>query len=508
MPETNLKESSKEDQVDSTFKSAFLAFGLFGGVQLVSIASKIAISKCIAVFFGPNGVGLAAYWASVLNSIRTVSIFGVDQTSVREIAQHYESRSVSTEFEGTIMKAISFFNVSGIFGSLLALIFSLGYLKLRVDIDEIRALFIVVCFPLSVYFTIRQFGEVAILRGILCRREIALGSVYGLTFGAVISLVTLLWFNENAVLISLAVVPICLFFSLNAFRKTKFNKKEVRKNFRVKFNDTCVILRSGSPLAVSSLISVLVQLIIIFYLEEAAGIDIVGLYSAGLMITIGYFSVLLNALTTDYFPRLSSVIDYEERAFSVINNQALLTLFLIAPLLYLFVSLKSEIIVVLYSASFSPAADYLFFAVWGVAIMTFSNQLDLYLIAKRKMKQFIVITIIVRSVELIAHIILFKNLGLLGLGLAVLGTGLLHFTLMFGAANYYFNFRYNSQIAYYLVCYVSVFIGVKFSALHFDWIYKAVNVVDIMGLLVISCMSICLIGVKYYKSKVGLSHGS
>ena len=508
MSGTNLKDSSQEIQIDSTFKSALLAFGLFGGVQLVSIASKIVITKCIAVLFGPNGVGLAAYWTSVLNTIRTISIFGVDQTSVREIAQHYENRSVSTEFEDTTIKAISFFNVSGIFGSLIAFIFSLVYLKLRVDIDVIRAFFIVTCFPLSVYFTIRQFGEIAILRGLLCRREIALGSVSGLFIGAVISLVALLWFNENAVLISLVVVPICLFVSLNAFRKTKFNKKEVEKKFGEKYKDSCVILRSGSPLALSSLISVLVHLLIIMYLEEVAGIGVVGQYSAGLLITVGYFSVLLNALTTDYFPRLSSVIDYKGRVFSVINNQALLTLFLIAPLLYLFVSLKSEIILLLYSANFLAATDYLFFAVWGVAIMTFSNQLDLYLIAKRQMKQFIVITIIVRSFELILHVALFKNLGMLGLGLAVLGTGLLHFTLMFGAAYYYFNFRYNSQIAYYLLCYVSVFIGVKFIALHFGWFYKTVNVVDIMGLLVISSMSIFFIGVKYFKSKVGLNNGS
>jgi len=74
---------------------------------------------------------------------------------------------------------------------------------------------------------------------------------------------------------------------------------------------------------------------------------------------------VLNAMAMDYFPRLTAAVSDRESAGKLVNEQAEMALLLAGPVLMAMITLAPSVIHLLYSQSFSPAAEILRWQVLG-----------------------------------------------------------------------------------------------------------------------------------------------
>ncbi len=96
------------------------------------------------------------------------------------------------------------------------------------------------------------------------------------------------------------------------------------------------MLIMGFLLSVSGLMTTGTAYILRVFISNTGGVDQVGLYSAGFAIINTYVGMVFTAMGTDYYPRLSAVAGDNTKATQTINQQAEITLLILAPILVVF----------------------------------------------------------------------------------------------------------------------------------------------------------------------------
>ena len=195
-----------------------------------------------------------------------------------------------------------------------------------------------------------------------------------------------------------------------------------------------------------SFLAVVFDYIIIAFIRMTGGLDIIGIYTAGTAIIGSYFGIVINAMTTDYYPRISAINSDNAKVQEAVNQQSEVGLIMIFPLAILFLYLTKFVIKILYSSEFIPAVDYTDFAMMGTIIMICSNSMGMVLLAKQKPKLFLTSVISQRILSLLVFLLLFKYMGLMGLGIAYFIHGLVHFGVVSTIMGIQFKIKFNKKV--------------------------------------------------------------
>ena len=143
-----------------------------------------------------------------------------------------------------------------------------------------------------------------------------------------------------------------------------------------------------------------------------------------------YFGVIITALSTDYFPRISALWNNNTAIEEELNKQSVVSLILCCPLFVIFITLMPLFIRVLYTEEFLPAVDFIKFGVIGTIITIVSNQVDMILVAKYKVKIFFLIAILYRLFQVAINIVLYNSYHLEGTGISLAIMALVHLSVM------------------------------------------------------------------------------
>lgn len=170
----------------------------------------------------------------------------------------------------------------------------------------------------------------------------------------------------------------------------------------------------------------------------------VGLYSAGSAIMTTYFGVVINALSTDYFPRISAVNHNNKCIEDELNKQSIVSMLLCGPLFVLFIVLLPLFVKILYTEEFLPAVDFVKYGVIGTMITIVSNQVDMILVAKFRVKIFFTVSVIYRCLQIVINILLYRYWGLIGTGISLAIMGCLHLLIMVVIVYKLYNIKFNS----------------------------------------------------------------
>jgi O-antigen/teichoic acid export membrane protein len=83
------------------------------------------------------------------------------------------------------------------------------------------------------------------------------------------------------------------------------------------------------------------------YVGKIGGLEEVGFYTAGFTLLNSYVGIIFTVMSTDYFPRLSSIDDNVKGA-SVIQ-QSFISILIITPIVILFLTFITVIVKVIYT---------------------------------------------------------------------------------------------------------------------------------------------------------------
>jgi len=342
------------DETKSSYRQIIKTTTLFGGVQVVTILTNIFRGKIAAVLLGAAGMGVLTLLTSVVTLIVQIASIGLNLSAVRDISSANLAKNTPLlSHKVTVFKKIMCY--CAIFGAGLMIASSSWLSKLTFGNDQYTYSFM--WLSLAVALTMLNSSNITFLQGTQKLKDMAKSTVLGSLFGLIFSFPLFYFYGTKGIVPSLVIAAV---FTYGA--STYFSRKNRIEQIKIRFFDT---LRDGAEMAklgiammLSTLIASALNYIVNSYIGKFGSITEVGLYGAGISITNQYVSVIFTAMAVDYFPRLSAICHDREQVDKVVNQQAIIVVLLITPLLILMILTAPFLINILLSSQFLAITDF------------------------------------------------------------------------------------------------------------------------------------------------------
>ena len=455
---------SKKERSDS-YSHILKYTGLFGGVQALSIGVALVRNKLVALILGPGGMGLVSLFNSTVSLVSDTSSFGIGLSAVQRISKAYDDgdkesveRSVSVVRYWSMLLAL--------LGTAVCVVASpfLSWFTFSWDGHTLHF----ICLSPVVGLGILTLGETAIIKALRKLRRLALISFYNVIGALIVSVPIYYFWGVKGIVPSLVLMALVQFlltirvsFSLYPFR---FNCSKAL------FHDGLGMIKLGTAFVLAGIFTSGTDFLVRSYLNNVSGIDTVGLYNAGVMMTVTYVGMVFSAMDTDYFPRLSSIKNLGTTLNVMVNRQIEMMLLLVSPLLVAFIIFLPIIVPLLYSGKFMPVLDMSQVIVLAMYFRALEVPIEYITLARGDSVRYLFIQGVYSALFVGLVILGFKYFGLLGAGVGVTLTTIVYFffMLLFSKSNY--GFHLSSNVALYcglqmplgLLAYATTFISNPF----------------------------------------------
>lgn len=430
------------------FKSTFL----FSFVQVIRILVGVVKNKIVAILLGAEGMGIMSIFQNAMNFIKTGAGLGISQSAVKDI-----SEANASEDHGKISRTISIVlrivMLTSLFGAAITVVLSPFLSKWGFGDSKYTISFIFL--GIAVFFEVFVENQLAILKGTRQLRSLAKASIWGSLVGLVTGVPLYYLLGVKGIVPSFIVTAFTIFL-VTRFYVNKVKYENLKIPLKQVLRESAPMVKMGVSLMLVSLIGTLFALIIAAYLRSHGGLSIVGYYNAGEVIVGSYIGVIITAMSTDYYPRISAVNNDNKKLTDEVNSQSEVGLLMAFPLVVIFVFFSPLFINILYTSEFQETINYTDFAIIGSVIIICSNCMGMILLAKQASSTFLVSVIGQRILCLVAFIILYNSFGLRGLGYAYIFLGLLHIVVMSVIMKIKYDIRFNKRVLIQLLLVISV----------------------------------------------------
>ena len=432
---------------------------LFGGVQFLTIIISIIRTKLIAVFIGPAGMGIVSLLNSAINIIGGVTSLGIETSGVKHISSNYknnDSKSVSTLV--AIVKKLAL--VTGILGCIVAVIFSRWLSQLTFGNSNHTFSFVFI--SITLLFRQLMMGQLVVLQGLRKMKLLAKANFYGNLFGLLFSIPLYYYYRIDAIVPTIIVASLAsLLFSFYYSKKIQFEKSIVSNKQLTTAGKS--IIKLGILLTLSGLLTLLTTYLIQIYVGKHGGLEQVGFYNAGFTLLNSYVGIIFTAMSTDYFPRLASISDENEKVRTSVIQQSFISILIITPIIILFLTLIPLIVTIVFTPEFRVIIPMVSFGILAMLFRAVSWSMGYILIAKGDSKMFLRTAVGFNSLSLVLNVLGYYFYGLEGLGFSFFVYYLIHFIVLKMITKKRYGFYFDSDFyQIYLICIVMCMVAFLF----------------------------------------------
>lgn len=415
-------------------------------VQVVNIVIKVLQNKVAAICLGTAGMGVLGIFNNTIQLLMTGCGLGIPQSAVRDIAAaegSNDNEKVNRIY--AITTRIVLF--TSLFGLLTTVALSV-FFSTRLFGDKSYTLSFIILSSV-VFLQILSEGYLAILKGKQKFVDLAKCTITGAVVGLLITVPVYWWLKESGIILALILIALAQFIYVNIFVR-KYKPSKIRIPLRELFKESAPMVKMGISLMIVSFVGVGFNLIVAAIIRHGGSINDVGIYNAGATILTSYFGVLITAMSTDFYPRVSAVYDNNDELKNLVNRQCLLCLALFFPIVVLFVFAAPFFIEFLYTADFIEATEYTDYAMVGTLLIICSNFLGIILLAKQKSRIFLSSVFSQRLFLLFIYYFFYNMWGMRGLGYSYIVTGLSDILLMTIIMKHFFNITLDKRVFFVL----------------------------------------------------------
>ena len=405
---------SDNNSANTNYKEGLKGTTLFGGVQIYKIAISVIRSKILALFLGPTGVGVLGLLSSSTDFIYSLSNLGLSTSAVKDISEaNKEGDLHRLSFVSTVFKKLVW--ITGLLGLSICLFFSPVLSQVSFGNHDYTFTFAI----LSVILLFRMLseGQNTLLQGTHNLRLMAKSNVWGNTFGLLTTAPLYYFWGVRGIAPAL-ILTYLVNLVVSWYYSNKVKLQRVSVTFKQSLHAGKTMLKLGGYLALSGLISSVVPYIIQVFISAKGGLQDVGLYTAGAAIVSTYVGMVFSAMSTEYFPRLSSFSKDDKSFLLAINQQMEIAILLVAPLICAFIIFSRIGILVLYSEEFLAIEHMIYFAILAIFFKTPSWCCSYAIIAKGDGHVFFITELIILVVKVFLYMFFYSWLGLTGIGIA------------------------------------------------------------------------------------------
>lgn len=438
---------------NSSYRQILKATSIFGGVQIVQIIVHILRSKFLAVLLGPVGVGINSLFNSTIQLIQRFTNFGLQTSAVKNVA---EANATGNENRISVIVTVlrRWVWITGFIGVLITIVLSPWLSELTFGNRDYTIAYIWI--SLSLLFNQLSAGQLVILQGLRKINFLAKANLSGALLGLVISVPIYYLFGVDGIVPAIITVSIANMIQSWYFaNKIKFNPIEVSRKTTI--SEGKQMLTMGFLLSLSGLLTTGGAYLLRIFISNKGGVDQVGLYSAGFAIINTYVGMIFTALGTDYYPRLAAVASDNIKASNTVNQQAEITILVLAPILLLFMVFIKWAVIILYSTKFIAINGMIQWAALGMYFKAATWSIGFILLAKGASKLFFWNELFVNIYMLGLGVLGYKWGGLDGVGISFLVTYVLYLTQILLVSHMKYKITFNNT--FIIIFIIQLFLG-------------------------------------------------
>lgn len=397
-------------EVQKSYKRILETTGLIGLVQVFHILFSLISTKFLAMFLGPQGIGLLGLYKNFFEMASKISLLGIDQGGVRQIAKysdnHLRVAKTVDVIRYTMVLLSLFFTIS-------TFIFSEQISVSVFGTREYSSGVQVVAFAI-LFFGVASFYR-TVLNGFRLIRELAVSQLLSSFLGAIIAVVAVMVFGFKGIAFYVVAIPIISALVMGWFVK-RLRISKMSPTFYEGKQELVRLLRIGLAFGFSGGVATILTLLSRVYITRAFGIETVGIYQASWTISSIYVGTILSAMGVDLLPRLMKVADNNIEISKMINEQMELGM-LVASVGVVSILVFSPIVLGLfYSNDFLVGTDIIRWQVLGVSLRVLGFPFAYGIMAKGKSLVYVVTQVILWGGDYVFLILFVESFGFAGLG--------------------------------------------------------------------------------------------
>ena len=370
----------------SSHRQILRSTSIIGGASVANIAIGLIRTKVAAILLGPGGVGLIGLLQSLLSTAAVVASLGFGTVGTRQIAEavaHDDEAGVAAArralFWGTLGLTIV---GGGVLWSARAPLarFVLGDAKLATEVGWLA---------LALALTVGAGSQVALLYGLRRIGDLARISVFSSVASTFAGVGALVAFGRQGLVAYVIAAPLMTFLLGHLYVARLPRVASPFTPWTQLTKQWSVLAKTGSAFMLASLTAAVAQLVVRAIVKQKLGVAALGNFQAAWMISMTYIGFILGAMGTDFYPRLTAVIQDHSEASRIVNEQTEVALLLGGPVFLATLGLAPWIIHFLYSDQFSQTAVVLRWQILGDIVKLASWPLGFVIMAAGDGKKFL-----------------------------------------------------------------------------------------------------------------------
>lgn len=316
---------------------------VFGSAQLMGVLINLVRGKLVALILHSAGMGIMTLLTNAANTIQQFALLGINISAIRNISQVNEDcatagkastdTSKSQVLAATIRLVRSMFVIAAVFGLLLTIVAS--PLIAQTSFGSYQYMPLLLLLSLSVMLSILGTGEMTVMQGLRRYKQLAFCSVVPPLCGVLISVpIYYLWGIEGivpAMILSGAIYYLVMRYY--SFRDRRQKSEKERLSLRTIWYEGHDIIQLGLVMTIGTVVGSMTTYAVTAFVSSVGSVTDVGYYQAANLITMQYTSMIFTAMATDFYPRLSSIIQKQTaEANLLVNQQTEIVLLIVTPL--------------------------------------------------------------------------------------------------------------------------------------------------------------------------------
>lgn len=295
----------------------------------------------------------------------------------------------------------------------------------------------------ALFFSVVAGSQGALLQGMRRIADMAKIAVIGGVLGTAIGIPMVYAFGEAGLAPTLVVMAaITLLTSWWYSRRISVSAASI--DLATVRSESASLIKLGMAFMVSGLLMSGAAYAARTIVLRKAGLDAAGIYFAAWTLGGLYMGFVLQALGTDFYPRLVGVIQSHVECNRIVNEQAQVSLLLAVPGVLATLALAPVVIALFYSSEFAAAVGVLRWICLGMAVRVLTWPVGYIVVAKNVQALFLTIEVAWTVVNVGLTWWCVEAFGVDGAGIAFLGANIFHALMLYPIVRRLSDFRWST----------------------------------------------------------------
>ena len=393
-----------------SYKHIFKSVTTLGGSQGVMILCSLVRAKLIAVILGPTATGFFAVFNNAVETVGSLTRLDLRRASVSEISKA-KSAGRTARIVPAVLKTSWMLGLAG--GVLMV---AISPLLSFISFDNRSMTVGFATLGIAVMALSVQEGYYSVITGMGHVGRFALSQTGGSIIGLLVSIPLFFWLGDNSIVPSIIVYAVASAVISHLMTRGIATERET-VTIKESLKTLTPILKLGGLLTMAAFVTKATDYIFISWLTRDWSIETAGVYTSGATLVSRSATLLLAALTAEYYPRISAIAPGNTVEISGhVRSQVNVLLVIAIPLMALLVVFDRFIVELLYSKEYLGVIPYIAGAAGGVPLKIASWSLAFIILARGEGKVYLVVETLSAIISLVLNMVSFKTGGMEMLG--------------------------------------------------------------------------------------------